>query len=480
MLFRFPMRWLGHLVLFGVCLWGVSLAPAYAQGPVGPEYFSMDDGGVVSANANVFELARATGAPQLRMSVWWKSLEPVNTTPDNYNWTYLDAYFKTAFDGGLTPLVFIAENPSWASNVPCGPIDTQDAAMRAEFGEFMGALAARYPQIKIWILYNESDGSSVPMQTGGCFGDLVTGDLNSNGVPDYADYAEMAGIARDAVHQGNPDAQLSLAVAFDDFDMRACPPAYGCWPASHFDYNFLPHLFGYMASNPRPNDAPYADWLTFTYYDIYGPYWEREPSGAGVRGIQAKAAAIRQRMNDAGVSFPLFVSETGTNSGLLGYDGQSRCLAVTLVRGMATDLRTVVWWTFMDNASKNWYYGLVDSSANPKPSYEAFRVLFGEMNGWTYQSPWTKNSRVEGYQFLNNGKTKWVLWSNRAQSDGKVPCAYPRSTARVNLVARRVLVTDMYGTSQIIRDNRAGDLNPEKGRIRLKVDGVPKYITLNP
>ena len=478
---RVLMRWFAVTVLLGVCLFTASVS-ASADGPLSADYFVMDEGGPVASNPNLINLAHATGASGLRMSLWWKSLEPANTTPDNYNWSYPDTYFKPALDAGMSPLVFITQNPWWAAHTPCGPIDTTDEVLRTEFAEFMTAIAARYPQIKIWILYNESDGSSIPMHTGGCFGDTLTGDINTNGVPDYAEYAEMAGIARDAVHQGNPDAQLALAVAFDDFDVRSCPANYGCWPASHFDYNFLPKLFGYMAEHPRANGAPYADLLTFTYYDIYGPYWESQSSGAGMRGIQAKAAAIRQRMHDAGLDFPLFVSETGEDSQIawIGEEGQSRCLSVNLVRGVAADLRAVVWWTFVDNPSRNWYYGLVDASAGPKPAYQAYQTLFGEMNGWTYVKPWTKKTRAEGYMFTRDGKTKWVMWSDLAQSDGKAPCAYPRSPVKVNFEVKRLRITDLYGTSQIIRDNRAGDLNPLKGRIRIEIDGAPKYITLNP
>lgn len=457
---------------------------ALADGPITPEFFAMDDGGVTSPNPDLMALARATGAPFLRMALYWRNVEPANTTPDNYNWAHADAYFARAFNADIIPLVYITENPAWAANTPCGPIDTTNGTMRAEFAQFMGAIAARYPQIKRWGMYNESDGSSVPMQTGGCFGDDNTGDLNNNGVPDFAEYAEMAGIAHDAVHQANPDAQLYLTVAFDDFDAKTCPPDYPLYPncpaASHFDYNFLPKLFGYMASHPRANGQPYADALAFTYYDIYGSYWERQPSGAGMRGIQAKAAAIRQRMTDAGVSLALFVTETGNDSQVNGQDGQSRCLTISYVRGMAISLQMIVWWTFVDNPNKNWYYGLVDPNKNVKPSYGALQTLFGQLNGWTFVKRLAKNKSVEGYLFTDGVKKKWVAWSALAQSDGKSPCAYPRAMTTMNFKAKRLGVTDLYGSSKIIRDNRKGDLNPLKGRMRISLDGAPQYVVVNP
>lgn len=472
-----------RLLLLVVLALGLSSVTksAFADGPITPEFFSMDDGGVTSTSPDLTSLARATGAQNLRMALYWKLLEPANTTPAGYNWTYPDSFFARAFNADLTPLVYIAENPAWAANTPCGPIDTKNANLRAEFGQFMGALAARYPQIKRWGLYNEADGSSVTKQTGGCFGDDNTGDLNNNNVPDYAEYAEMLGISRDAVHQANPDAQVYMAVAFDDFDLKTCPPGYKCLPASHFDYHFLPNLFNYMAKHPRANGQPYADALTFTYYDIYGPYWERQPSGAGLYGIQAKAAAIQKRMKDAGVSFPLFVTETGDDSqaGWIGTEGQSRCLTISFVRGAAVSLQTMVWWTFVDNPGKGWYYGLIDTSKNLKPSYNAFQTLFGALNGWTYVKRWTRTKSVEGYLFTDGVNKKWVVWSTLAQPDGKSPCAYPRATAHMNFKAKRLRVTDLYGSVKTVRDNHAGDMNPRAGRIRIPLTGAPQYVVIN-
>lgn len=464
-----------------VCLTLLLLAPARADGPVTPEYFSMDDGGVTSYDPNLLALARATGAPQLRMSVYWRLLEPTNTTPENYQWEFFDAYFARAFNGGMTPVPFVTENPDWAANTGCGPIDTTNPAMLAEFAEFMGALAARYPQIKIWILYNEVD-SRYMGHSGGCFGDSVTGDINNNGRPDYGDYAEMAGAARDAVHQNNPEALVSLAVALDDFDKETCPPDYpgGCPPASHLNYYFLPNLFGYMTAHPRANGQPYADLLTFTYYDIYGPYWERQPSGAGWRGIQAKAAAIRQRMNDAGVSFPMFVTETGDDSTWLGAEGQSRCMSITMLRGIAADLRTIVWWTFVDNPARDWYYGLVDTNAAPKPSYQAYKTLFNEFNGWTMMAKWRKGKKIEGYKFGLNGKRKWALWSADTVANEKSPCAHPRNTQYVTLKAKRLRVTNLYGVSKVVRDNHRGDADARVGYVSIPLDGAPQYVTVIP
>ncbi len=455
-------------------------APVLADGPITSEYFALDDGGVTSQSETRLNLARDVGATSLRLALYWRSVEPLDTAAESFNWTYTDKYFQPVLNAGLAPLVYITENPAWAANTPCGPIDTTNPALVTAFADFMGALATRYPEIKIWGLYNESDNSRVSQHTGGCFGDDVTGDVNTNGVADYVEYAEMSKIARAAVHQANPDAKVAMTIAFDDFDNITCPPGYpgGCPPLSHFNYNFLPNLFAYMAANPLPEGEAYADLLAFSYYDIYGGYWQNQPSGAGKHGIQAKVAAIRQRMTDAGVSIPLYVTETGSDSKPAGLEGQSRCLALAYVRGMAVDLKTIVWWTLVDNDTWGWYYGLLTSDNNLKPSYHAYQTVFNELNGWTYRSVWKKHNKAEGYKFVRDGQMKWVLWSNVYATDQGVPCARAREVKRVNLDAKRLTIVDLYGNARLIRDNKPGDLNPKKGRIGFLVDGSPQYVSI--
>ena len=463
----------------------LSAMSARAEGPIPATFFGIDDGGHLVKNPNNLALVKTMGAGYARLAMYWKWIEPVNTTPENYNWAYPDYYLQRARDAGIIPLIFITENPAWAATTTCGPIDTSSESMRAEFSEFMGAMAARYPEVRIWILYNESDHSfGEYSNTGGCFGDHVTEDLNLNSVPDYADYAEMGALARSAVRSANPNASVAFAVAFDDFDKATCPADYpgACPPASHFNYYFLPKLFEYIAAHPRPNGEPYADLFAYTYYDIYGPYWERQSSGARWYGIQAKAAAIRHRMTAAGISIPLFVTETGegSESEWIGLDGQSQCVVRNFVRAIGADLRAVTWWTFLDLPNLSWYFGVVDATYTPKPSYQAYQVMTGQLRDATFITRRAKPKLVEAYGFEQNGKSKWVTWSADLVPNDKAQCAAPRNPQALTLKAKRLRVTDMYGSSYQFRDNGKQDLDPRKGKMRLLVDGMPRYILVNP
>lgn len=451
--------------------------------------FGVHDSGVVGKTDGNTALGRATGSTLIRVAVSWDQFEPTNRTPEKYLW-YMDDYFKRLLDAGFRPVVMILNNPKWAANTNCGPIDTTDPNIVGEYSQFMNALAGHYSGVKLWSLYNEPDNSTYPRDnTGGCFGDLTTGDLNENGVLDYQEYVIMLGIARDAIRAANPDAQIALGgVGYDDFETRACPPIYpgACPPAGHFDYYWLNKVFEYIQNNPRPNGEPYADFLFFHYYDIYGPYWEHWVPGKNDHGVVAKAAVLRGLMAQYGLSFPLMVTETGEDSqdSWIGTGGQSKCVVINMVRGAAADVKGIFWWAFRDMPDIRWYYGLVDYDLNPKPSYLALENLNRQLDGYQfdkYVKPFKKIG-VEAYRFVKGEQERLVMWSSRTEPDGKAPCAYPRTPRKLTLGpgVRKVQLVNLLGKATLIRDNKAGDLNKQRGEITFRVFGSPMYVTASP
>lgn len=444
----------------------------------------LDTGGEIIFQPNVMTLADQSGAGWARLALYWRSAEPTDTTPQNFIWPLPGSDIDALSQGGLTPVVYISQNPSWASALPCGPIDTTKASLVADFGEFMGAAARRYPQVPIWILYNEADNGYSWIGTDGCFGDDMTGDANKNGMPDVGDYAVMLATARDAVRQVNPNTRVAISVAFDNFDARTCPPNYpgGCPPASNFNFNFLPNLFAYMKAHPRPGGAPYADDVALNYYDVYGPYWESRV-GKSYHGIQAKVQFIRQIMQQGGVNLGMFVTETGESSGAdwVGLEGQSQCVVTQLVRGSGAGLQGVSWWTLTDVPQNNWYYGVLDAKLNPKPSYYAYQTLVQKLTGYAYNKN-LSTKKVEAYQFAYGKKKRIVAWSSAVIAHAPVGCADTRKPKPLTLSkVKRVSVTDMYAkTTTIIKDNSKADKDKRPKYIKIKVGSVPTYIDLNP
>ncbi len=420
------------------------------------DFFGVNTNGEILYNDKARALAILGGVQTVRISAEWDGIE---RKQGEYNWDGTDGVFKTLLSNNLAPLVMILDNPKWVASSQCGPVDDLPS-----FDRFVRALVGRYPKIRYWALYNEPDNTH---PGGGCFGG---GDLNNNGKPDVEDYAGMLQIAWRAIHQTNPNAFLiSGAVAFDNFDTATAPPGYpGGGKGGTFNYHFLEQLFGYMQANPAPAGEKYFDMLAFNFYGIYGPYWEKQAGGVGVG---AKANKLYSLMSNAGISAPLVVSETGSNSKTVGDQEQSEFAVKTLTRALANGVAHAVWWTFQDVEDSKpapvstWKFGLIDQDQQPKPSYNAYQTVSHQLTGATFTGP-LQVEGGEGYLFSQGDSNKAVVWSVSDQ-----PIA-------VTFSGRALQVTDMFGGGRVVQDNADDDHDKSDGRIALQVDKKPVYIQL--
>lgn len=426
------------------------------QAPV--NYFGASTNGEVIYNEQARALATLAGVQVVRTSVAWNNIETVKGT---YDWTATDNMFKLLTEQNFDPLVLILDNPEWASNTLCGPVNDLEG-----FEAFVRELGTRYPHVRYWALYNEPDNARGPENSsGGCFGG---GDLNGNGVPDVQDYAAQLRVAWRALHQVNPEALLLTgAVAYDNFDEASAPPGYpGGGKGGAFNYHFLEQLFDFIRANPLPDGERYLDDVSFNFYGIYGSYWERTFGGIGV---SAKANALRELMNNYGIPGGLIVSETGADSLSRGADEQSEYAVKTFTRGLASGIRHMVWWTFQDFPDSNpaptntWKFGLIDQDFKPKPSYSAYQTMTNQLNGAAFLQP-LQVSGGESYVLSRDGVAKAVVWSS---SDAPVTMAFSGKTLQV---------TSMYGELDAVVDGSPKDNDPGQGRIGLAVGKFPLYV----
>ena len=447
--------------------------------------FGIDEGGVVGRSAEAATLASATGVRWVRGEVSWNSLEPVQGV---YNFTEAEGNINQLLNANLVPIMYISDNPSWAANTRCGPVDTTDPDRVTAFANAIGALAAHFPQVTTWALYNEVDRSVNFERGAGCFGASSAGGVNHNGVKDSKEYAILLAAAWKAVHDANPNAQLVMgALAFDNFDSSA-PSTYPGQHNGDFNYNFTTDLFGYMKKNPLPDGQKYMDMVLFNYYDIYGRYWERNAPG---RGIQAKAAALKNKIKQAKIPVvPLFVTETGEDSYSIGLSAQARCLDITLVRGAAAKLKGVVWWTFQDLPDdadppyNTWKFGVVDQNMQPKPSYTALLTLTTQLNNYTYKKNLSGTANfvnVEAYRFVDGGSMKYVVWSSSYKSTSYDPeCSWARNSKLATFDAKAIRTVDYMGKAKLIKDNGKKDKDKTKGKIGIMLTGNPQIVEINP
>lgn len=449
--------------------------------------FGLDDGGVLHSSDMTLDLAAETGVKWVRIAVEWDSVEAVRGT---YDFTQLDKVLNPMIAKGFTPMAFLADNPSWAANTHCGPIDTRDASLMTSFKNLMGTLAARYPVVKVWALYNEVDFDGTPeSHNGGCFGSRTPGGVNNNGKRDVDEYATLLAAAWKAVHAANPKALVATgALAFDNFNEATAPSGYpGAGIGGSFNYDFLTDLTNTMKNNPRPAGEKFMDMLLFNYYDLYGTwYWKNVASG---EGVQAKASVLRQRLAQANLKgVKLFVSETGSESYSNGVDGQARCLTLNLVRGAAAKLKGVIWWTFKDfddtSAQPTWKYGIVDQNYQRKLAHSALKTLVTELNNYKYNgtlSGQTDFQDIEAYRFASGGKFKYLVLSSSIASQAKRSnCVWDRNTRLVKFDANSLRVVTYIGKAKTVRDNSKKDLDPAVGRIAIKAGANPQIVQINP
>ncbi len=386
-------------------------------------------------------LVAEAGAKWIRISLHWSRVEPSNTTPGNFNWSEYDQMLARVAQWGLSPIVVVSGNPSWAADTSCGPINRTSLQ---EFGQFLAAAVSRYGrppyQVKYWEIYNEPDNSNSTKYAflGGCWG--------NNG----REYGQMLQVAYPAVKTADPGANVVLgSLAYDNFTEVNGP----------FVRGFLDDVL-----DPRKgNGGPFFDILGFHYYYLFRSFWE--PYGKDLIG---KANFLRSRLASYALSKPMILTEVGMPSGTAGTfqgtdDMQSDYVVKAFVRSMAANLKVAIWFSLMD--FDNQKLGLVDNSLAPKRSYEAFEALAPVLSGAIYNRlvDSTTYPGVEGYVFTVPGGTteKWVLW---ASGD---------SAVMVTLPGLRVRVVDKLGWASILKD---GDDGQWDGWLNVRVTSSPVYL----
>lgn len=372
-----------------------------------------------------FSHVLSAGTKWVRWPISWGGIEPSNTTPDNYNWSYTDASISNFYNAGINLVCTICCNPSWAAIYSEGPITNT-----ADLAEFAGALVERYdgdgyrdapgsPTVRYWEFYNEPDGG-----------------WRGNG----AGYAQMLKAVYLAVKAADPHALVVMGgLAYDNWQIG-------------FDRNFLDDVLASGGGN-------FFDVMNYHYFKIFDPVW-----ASYGRGLIGKANYIRNKMAQYGVNKPLICTETGWFSFPNSSDEeQSRYVPVGFIRGLAAGLDIVIWFSLVDTPElETAGWGLLDLNLNPKPSYKAYKTLISKLSGVCYDRPLSVNetgsSDIEGYLFSNALR---VVWTNS------------EVTREMYIYASQVHQTDKYGNSTIIYDGSDGVLD---GRVKVTVGPSPIYL----
>ena len=398
-----------------------------------------------------FEYATAAGVYWSRLGVSWQTIEPTNTVPANYHWSSLDQSITAAAAAKVKLVVTLQGNPNWAAPTEEGPVNNLN-----DFKQFAGALAARYPEVQYWEIYNEPDNIDH-------FGNRA------------AAYAAHLNAAYTAMKAANPAAKIVMGgVAMDWFTDQG----------GSFVQSFVSDMLAACTQ-------PCFDVGNFHYYPVFRGKWEKYG-----RDIIGKANALRQMMSDKGYNRPVMSTETGwVYSTIPGTDWggeaiQGRYVPKTFVRGIAAGLVTTSWYAMLDaDPSQPGILGGSYPSFQLRQAYQALQQLSQQLGAAKYQRALTRaetgSRNLEGYTFTSyegvHGTDRIdVIWYDcpglivdtpDLPSDCLNAAVYAAPAAPVG-------VSDhLGGAMQILTDNSDGVVD---GKVSLAINRNPVYIHYNP
>ncbi|MFQ5577292.1 MAG: hypothetical protein ACE5G8_09935, partial [Anaerolineae bacterium] len=386
-------------------------------------------GGTFSRDpAIVFQMAEA-GVRWARMPFSWKLIEPANTTPDRYRWSYHDDWFELLVAAGIRPMPFVARNPSWAGTFAAREIDRAD---EAEQEEFVGAAVSRYgrPPFNVthWELYNEPDNADPHLSEVG----WATWGNNPAG------YADQLARLYPVIKAANPSSRVLLG------------------GLGHTFFADTGGFFvrGFITDVVRAGGGNYFDILNFHYY---GP------------DFSGQIDYFDDFLARFGLDKPLVCTEISHLEGSPVVEGQgelhARYLPQAMARGIAGSLPIVDWFAVADMEGM-WRSGLFALDRTPRPAYTAYRVLTTVLGPARYARPLSpaeiSGLPLEGYVFDTPGSGRLdVVW---ATQDTVV--SWPVRAGWVTL-------TNKYGGARTVLDASDGRTD---GRTTVRVGVNPLYV----
>lgn len=307
----------------------------------------------------------AAGIGSVRTNMYWRDVEPIDTTPDRFDWSGYDARLAAYSAAGRDVVVTVVAYPRWAMVYSCGYGFTSPA-MAEEWRSFIGAAAARYRdapyRVVAWEIGNEVDGKTTlherdharppdwgggepAHQTGGCWGDRVEA------------YVEFLRIAHDAIRAADPTAFVTFGnLAYADVEAR-------------FHMDFLDRFLAL-------GGAAFIDYAGFHWFpDVRGAF-PTEPPGPEL--LWRFSATLRRH----GVGVPVWLTETNrlTQQGDPALEPRQVQYLTQLLPEMlaAAPIARVYWYAWGDfpgQAPGFWQRGLIRDDRTPKPAMYALPTV---------------------------------------------------------------------------------------------------------
>ena len=420
--------------------------------------------GATNSGTPYYQSMLDSGAAWVRIETTWQSVEPQNTTPDQFNWSEIDARADGVNDSCINVVFTMEGNPTWAATTTGGLLDL---APLSEMAEYLGAVVERFdgdgfndapgaPEIHYFELYNEPDRGSLP---------------NAPGWGDHgADYAAMLKAVYPAMKAADPQVKVLLGgIAYDNF--------IGEEPEGAFVKSFLTDVLD-------AGGGDHFDIMNFHYYPLFAARWTGANDGTKGIGLYQKAQAVRTVLQQYNLSKPIVITEGGWHSNADQPPASSEIAQATyafqiFMQSYAGAVDFTIWWTLFD-IDYNFYpfkNGLVSniSESDPprrKQSFTVYQTLTSQIAPLSFVQKLpdaaTGNSLIEAYHFTG-ARTVYAAWLNPILTT---------TTKTFSINALQVTERNMFwGAVKTIRDSDDGDTD---GRVRVAVNGTPKYFEVNP
>jgi hypothetical protein len=124
-------------------------------------------------------------------------------------------------------------------------------------------------------------------------------------------------------------------------------------------------------------------------------------------------------MSDFGVDKPLFLNETGFGCKYVDgfcdppdaqfFENQADHLVRSYTRALSEDLMGMIWYSLTGPGWRD--SGLLDAIQNPRPAYDAYKVLIAQLQYGKYYSTVNYGAGIEAYEFRRKLERVHVVWA---------------------------------------------------------------------
>ncbi|MEG1441331.1 MAG: cellulase family glycosylhydrolase, partial [Oscillospiraceae bacterium] len=367
-----------------------------------------------SPDTKNIELLKSGGIKMVRDEIFWSTLEKQKGI---YDFAYSDSYLNPLAEAGIEFIVALDYNNAlYYSGTP-----TTTEAITG-YCNYAKAVAARYPSIKVFEIWNEPNLEHF-----------------WGGTPNASDYAKLVRAASEAIKSVRPDAKVYGGVTSDA------------------DINYM---------------------RTFLAGDVYDfidgisihPYCYPHPADQGK--IEGRINGNRKLIEQYGGFKDVIITEFGWSSytGDIGTteEGQARDIVKEFAISDDYNIAYNSVYDFKDDGSNpddaEHNYGMIQEYYNPKPSYYSVKTFNQVIGGAEYYGKLSLADGVRGYVYNKNGEPIIMAWS---VSQGDTPGA----TKNVDL-GTNVTALDMYG--KLVGGGTSLDI----GANPVYIKGMPKEVLI--